>query len=102
MRPSTKTELQPKTTLLLYRLTYQKYNFWKLEVENKNELIHLKIFVHPNVRSNLDMHLSDTPFTIRQPIWRPHLLERVYKPICTPHWCAVLQSSIAESIRDRV
>ena len=55
-----------------------------------------------SVRSNLDTHLSDTPFTIRQPIWRPHLLERVYKPIHTLHWCRVLQSSITESIRDRV
>ena len=54
------------------------------------------------VRSNLDTHLSDTPFAIQQPIWRPRLLERVYKPIRTPHWCRVLQSSITESIRDRV
>ena len=37
------------------------------------------------VRSNLDTHLSDTPFAIRQPIRRPRLLERVYKPIHTPH-----------------
>ena len=55
-----------------------------------------------DVRSNLNTHLSDTPFAIQQPIQRPHLLERVYKPIRTPHWCGVLQSSIAESIRDRV
>ena len=41
------------------------------------------------VRSNLAMHLSDTTFTIWQPIQRPHLLERVYKPIHTPHWCRV-------------
>ena len=54
------------------------------------------------VRSNLDTHLSDTPFTIQQPIQRPRLLERVCKPIRTPHWCGVLQSSITESIRDRV
>ena len=54
------------------------------------------------VRSNLDTHLLDTPFAIRQPIRRPHLLERVYKPIHTPHWCRVLQSSTTESIRDRV
>ena len=54
------------------------------------------------VRSNLDTHLSDTPFAIWQPIQRPRLLERVYKPIHTPHWCRVLQSSITESIRDRV
>ena len=43
-----------------------------------------------SVRSNLAMHLSDTPFAIRQPIQRPHLLERVYKPIRTLHWCGVL------------
>ena len=44
------------------------------------------------VRSNLAIHHSDTPFIIQQPIHRPHLLERVYKPICTPHWCRDLQS----------
>ena len=42
------------------------------------------------VRSNLAMHLSDTHFAIWQPIQRPRLLERVYKPIHTPHWCGVL------------
>ena len=36
------------------------------------------------------MHLLDTPFAIQQPIQRPHLLERVYKPIHTLHWCGVL------------
>ena len=44
------------------------------------------------VRSNLNTHLSDTPFTIRQPIQRPHLFERVYKPIYTPNWCEVSES----------
>ena len=34
------------------------------------------------VRSNLTIHRSDTPFIIWQPICRPHLLERVHKPIC--------------------
>ena len=43
-----------------------------------------------NVRSNITMHPSDTPFIIWQPIWRPHLRGRVYKPIRTPHWCGVL------------
>ena len=38
-----------------------------------------------NVRHNLAMHRSVTSFIIRQPIWRPHLLERVYKPMHTPH-----------------
>ena len=57
---------------------------------------------HPTVRSNLDTHLSDTPFAIRQPIWRPHLLERVCKPIYTPHWCGDLWSFTTENTRDRV
>ena len=52
----------------------------KVIQKEMDRLKHLSI-----VRSNLDTHLLDTPFTIRQPIWRPHLLERVYKPICTPH-----------------
>ena len=39
----------------------------------------------PCVRHNLTMHCSVTPFVIRQPIHRPHLPERVYKPICTSH-----------------
>ena len=37
------------------------------------------------VRRNLAIHCSVTPFVIRQPIRRPHLLERVYKPMCTSH-----------------
>ena len=36
-----------------------------------------------NVRSNLAIHRSDTPFVIRQPIRRLRLLERLYKPIRT-------------------
>ena len=48
---------------------------------------------HPrDVRCNLAMHCSVTPFIIRQPIRRPCLLERVYKPIHTPHWERELQS----------
>ena len=39
----------------------------------------------PIVRCNLAMHCSVTPFIIRQPIHRPHLLERVYKPMRTSH-----------------
>ena len=35
------------------------------------------------VRRKLAMHCSVTPFVIRQPIRRPRLLERVYKPMCT-------------------
>ena len=37
------------------------------------------------VRHNLTMHCSVTPFIIQQPIWRPCLLERVYKPMHTSH-----------------
>ena len=37
------------------------------------------------VRHNLAMHHSVTSFVIWQPIWRPHLLERVYKPMHTSH-----------------
>ena len=37
------------------------------------------------VRHNLTMHRSVTPFVIRQPIWRPCLLEKVYKPMRTSH-----------------
>ena len=37
------------------------------------------------VRCNLAVHCLVTPFIIRQPIWRPFLLERVYKPMHTSH-----------------
>ena len=37
------------------------------------------------VRHNLAVHCSVTPFIIQQPIWRPRLLERVYKPMHTSH-----------------
>ena len=39
----------------------------------------------PIVRCNLAVHRSVTPFIIRQPIWRPRLLEKVYKPMRTSH-----------------
>ena len=38
-----------------------------------------------DVRCNLAMHRSVTPFIIRQPIWRPRLLEKAYKPMHTSH-----------------
>ena len=41
-------------------------------------------FIH-FVRHNLAVHHSVTPFIIRQPIQRPGLLERVYKPMRTLH-----------------
>ena len=43
------------------------------------------IVTFDTVRHNLAMHRSVTPFIIQQPIRRPCLLERVYKPMCTPH-----------------
>ena len=52
----------------------------------------LKLNHQTIVKSNLTIHRSDTPFIIWQPIQRPHILERVYKPICTPHWCKDLWS----------
>ena len=57
-------------------------NYIPLTQENK---IIFRSIDPRDVRSNLNMHLSDIPFTIRQPIQRPRLLERVYKPICTLH-----------------
>ena len=38
-----------------------------------------------SVRHNLAVHCSVTPFIIRQPIWRPRLLETVFKPMHTLH-----------------
>ena len=62
------------------RLLYSNVNLYPLQ----------KLLPCTSVRSNLAMHLSDTPVTIRQPIQRPCLLERIYKPICILHWCGVL------------
>ena len=38
-----------------------------------------------SVRCNLTVHCSVTPFIIWQPIQRPRLLERVYKPMHMSH-----------------
>ena len=46
---------------------------------------HAMYFSGSIVRRNLTVHRLVTPFIIRQPIWRPHLLERVYKPMHTSH-----------------
>ena len=61
-------------------------------------LVSLGILSKNSVRSNLAIHRLDTPFIIRQPIHRPHLLERVYKPIRTPHWCGDLQSLLLRTL----
>ena len=42
-------------------------------------------FNNNSVRRNLTVHCSVTPFIIRQPIQRPRLLERVYKPMHISH-----------------
>ena len=47
---------------------------------------HNTIVQYITVRHKLTIHCSVTPFIIRLPIHRPHLLERVYKPMRTPHW----------------
>ena len=58
----------------------------------ENKALPLKGKTQACVRSNLTIHCSDTPFVIRQPIHRPHLLERVYKPIHISHWYGDLRS----------
>ena len=44
-----------------------------------------KTLVNYTVRHNLTVHCLVTPFIMWQPIQRPHLLERVYKPMRTLH-----------------
>ena len=56
---------------------YRKHNFDQLPIKRK--------IWQFNVRHNLTVHCSVTPFIIWQPIQRPHLLERVYKPMRTLH-----------------
>ena len=58
----------------------------KLAIETPdNKIQEVTLKDGSNVRHNLAMHCLDTPFIIWQPIHRPHLLERVYKPMCTLH-----------------
>ena len=52
---------------------------------HKTVQVMLTAFLQTNVRHNLTMHCSVTPFIIRQPIRRPCLLDRVYKPMSTWH-----------------
>ena len=49
------------------------------------EYVIVKYLIVSNVRGNLAVHRSVTLFVIRQPIRRPCLLERVYKPMRTSH-----------------
>ena len=71
------------TNIIPYRTRGQKQRHDENERANTNRCSALKDYT--NVRCNLTMHCSDTPFIIWQPIHRPHLLERVYKPMHTPH-----------------
>ena len=69
----------------LNKITWEGNKLWEscmTLMEISCRLVNLMYFI---VRSNLAIHRSDTPFIIWQPIHRPRLLERVYKPICTPH-----------------
>ena len=50
-----------------------------------SEILRMKLNLKDSVRHNLVVHRSVTPFIIQQPIRRPCLLERVYKPMRTPH-----------------
>ena len=52
---------------------------------NKPYIDNIDAYDRDSVRHNLATHCSVTPFIIWQPIRRPHLLERVYKPVRTPH-----------------
>ena len=73
-----------------HRLYGEKKRSLESQLEKKHKKIqHLQecravrtLFI---VRHNLTMHCSVTPFVIRQPIQRPRLLERVYKPMRTSH-----------------
>ena len=48
-------------------------------------ILHLLALTNTTVRHSLTMHCLVTPFIIQQPIHRPHLLQRVYKPMHTLH-----------------
>ena len=67
------------------------YPLWSTDTDDLNDVDHMTNY-NSIVRSNLAIHCSDTPFIIWQPICRPCLLERVYKPIHIPHWCGDLWS----------
>ena len=79
--------------------TYQ-FNFYSKQIIRLHAFIpyssitkrQISCFLVYSVRRNLGTHRSVTPFVIRQPIRRPCLLERVYKPMRTPHWHGDLQS----------
>ena len=69
------------TNIIPYRTRGQKQRHDENERANTKRCSALKDYV----RCNLAMHCLVTPFIIQQPIWRPCLLERVYKPMRTSH-----------------
>ena len=71
-------EIEPVNTIRPPEIEYTQMSQALVPIDTPLSIIR-------SVRHNLGMHHSDTPFIIRQPIHRPHLLERVYKPRCTPY-----------------
>ena len=65
-------------------LAFSSVDVCKIDVFTSNIMV-LHHKMSQTVRRNLAVHRSVTPFVIRQPIRRPCLLERVYKPMCTLH-----------------
>ena len=57
----------------------------KFTIETPNNKLQEVTLQDGSVRRNLVMHCLVTPFVIRQPIQRPRLLERIYKPVHTSH-----------------
>ena len=80
---STKLEFLAMKWSIEHFWTYLLGHHFKVHMDN-NPLTYF--LTSPNiVRHNLAVHGSVTPFIIWQPIWRPRLLERVYKPMHTSH-----------------
>ena len=80
----TEAKLEPMVRQkLLEKLNLDRLAHWS----PRNAVVarDLVLAYHNVVRRNLTMHRLVTPFIIRQPIRRPCLLERVYKPIRSPH-----------------
>ena len=68
---------------LILPINYQKA--YTTTIRHRQNCQKYRIMCDPCVRCNLAVHCLVTPFIIRQPIRRPHLLERVYKPMHTSH-----------------
>ena len=66
----------------LFRQTHKTFQIHHLVLLMFKDYIMMLV---GTVRHNLAMHCSVTPFIIWQPIQRPRLLERVYKPMHTSY-----------------